>query len=135
MSIFVDANKTFPVMVKFKFVHNAEGAVTGVRILPRNAEGEGVQSIVCDAVGRDFDTMSKVMEDASLINHVTGKPMVRISVLCRMIILRFFRGWNIKDKKTGDAVPITSETLNSLRYEIVRAMAREWLLATGNKNG
>lgn len=133
MSIFVDPNETFPVMVKFRYISQIEGVVTSVAILPNDAEGEGVQILVCDAVGRDFETMSKVMEDATIINHVTGNPMVRISVLCRLVIMRFFRGWNIRDQKTGQPVPINSETLSSIRYEIVRALAREWLRLTSSK--
>jgi hypothetical protein len=134
MSIFVDPNQTFPIVLNFEYVLNANGVVTGIRLLGEQAEGPGVQTLICHAAGRDYDTMSRVLEESTIINHITGQPVVRHSLFCRLIVLRFVRSWNVKDEH-GNPVPIKSETLGKLRYELVRAIAREWLKITSGRGG
>jgi hypothetical protein len=128
MSIFV--NQTFQIELKFTYVLNKEKKVTGVKILAPDAQGESVYTITCDAVGKDFDTMSQILEDATVINHITGKPIVRNRVLCRLIILRFLK--NFKDGDQND-IAVTNENIGKIHYEIIRALARSWLNKTSGK--
>jgi hypothetical protein len=134
MSIFVDPNQTFPITLNFEYLRNTEGVVTGIRLLPEQSEGPEVQTLICQAAGRDYDTMSRVLEESTIINHITGQPVVRHSLFCRLIVLRFVRSWNVKDEH-GNPVPIKSETLGKLRYELVRAITREWLKLTSGRGG
>jgi hypothetical protein len=107
---------------------------TSVKILRPNEESDDdTVSLICDAKGRDFETMSNILEEATIINAVTGNPMVRTFVLCKLIILSFFSSWNLKDAETGNVVPITSENIGKTRHEIVRALAQEWLKITSGK--
>lgn len=133
MSIFVDPNATFPVFLKYEDVHASNGAAVGIRILSDEAEGDDVNVLVCDAAGRDFDTMSAIMEEATIINHISGKPMVRASVLCRHIALRFFKSWNLKEYDTENYLPIDAELIGKMHYNAVKALARKWLRVTGGK--
>ncbi len=128
MSIFVEDQ--FQITIKFSYVTTQEGRVTGVRVLPLNAEGESVNTLICDASGRDFDTMSQILEDATIINHITGKPIVRNRVLSRLIILRFLR--NFRDE-SNNPIAITPESIGKIHYDIVRALARSWLTQTSSK--
>ena len=59
--------------------------------------------------------------------------MVRISVFCKLILLNFFKSWNLKDSETNRQIPINLETLGKMRYEIVKALAKEWVRITGAK--
>ena len=133
MSIFVDPNVTFPIFLKYEDVYASNGAAVGIRILPDNSEGDGVNVLVCDAVGRDFDTMSSIMEEATIINHISGKPMVRASILCRHITLRFFRSWNLKEFESENYLPIESELVGKMHYNAVKSLARKWLKVTGGR--
>ena len=134
MSIFVNPEETFPVIVRFKIKNVVNEVITAVKILKPNEESDDdTVSLICDAKGRDFETMSNVLEEATIINAVTGNPMVRTFVLCKLIILSFFSSWNLKDAETGNVVPITSENIGKTRHEIVRALAQEWLKITSGK--
>ena len=134
MSIFVNPEETFPVIIRFKIKNVVNDVVTAVKILKANEESdEDTISLICDAKGRDFETMSNILEEATIINAVTGNPMVRTFVLCKLIVLSFFTSWNLKDAETGNIVPITTENIGKTRHEIVRALAQEWLKLTNGK--
>ena len=134
MSIFVNPEETFPVIIRFKIKNVVNDVITSVKILKPNEESDDdTVSLICDAKGRDFETMSNILEEATIINAVTGNPMVRTFVLCKLIILSFFSSWNLKDAETGNTVPITSENIGKTRHEIIRALAQEWLKITSGK--
>jgi hypothetical protein len=134
MSIFVNPEETFPVIIRFKIKNVVNDVITSVKILKPNEDSDDdTISLICDAKGRDFETMSNILEEATIINAVTGNPMVRTFVLCKLIILSFFSSWNLKDAETGNVVPITSENIGKTRHEIVRALAQEWLKITSGK--
>ena len=134
MSIFVNPEETFPVIIRFKIKNEVNDVITAVKILKSNEESDDdTVSLICDAKGRDFETMSNILEEATIINAVTGNPMVRTFVLCKLIILSFFSSWNLKDAETGNVVPITSENIGKTRHEVVRALAQEWLKITSGK--
>ena len=134
MSIFVNPEETFPVIIRFKVKNVVNDVITSVKILKPNEESDDdTVSLICDAKGRDFETMSNILEEATIINAVTGNPMVRTFVLCKLIILSFFSSWNLKDAETGNIVPITSENIGKTRHEIIRALAQEWLKITSGK--
>ena len=112
MSIFVNPEETFPVIIRFKIKNVVNEVITAVKILkPSEESDDDTISLICDAKGRDFETMSNILEEATIINAVTGNPMVRTFVLCKLIILSFFSSWNLKDAETGNVVPITSENI------------------------
>ena len=134
MSIFVNPEETFPIIIRFKIKNVVNEVITAVKILKPNEESDDdTVSLICDARGRDFETMSNILEEATIINAVTGNPMVRTFVLCKLIILSFFSSWNLKDAETGNTVPISSENIGKTRHEIVRALAQEWLKITSGK--
>ncbi len=135
MSIFVDPNQTFPIKIKFKEEYDDNGIEAGVRVFSPETEGEDIQELVCHAVGRDFDNMSRILEEATVINHINGKPMLRASVLCRKIVLVFFRSWNFLDDATGQPIPLNVDSVSRLHHTVVTGLARRWLLKTSGRKG
>lgn len=133
MSIYVD-NEPFCVEVKYQEVRDKDGRVVGVKILPLSASGPGVEHCVCEAVGRDFDNMSTVLESCSAINHITGNPMLQISKFYKMIFLRFFRSWNLYENAESEtSLPITLETIGAVHDKVIRSLVKKWLsLTDGN---
>ena len=134
MGIFVDPNHTFAITVKFQDVYDENGSHTGVRILKHDAVGDGVQTVICDAIGRDGDAMSHVEEETSVINHITGEPMIKVGRFCRLIILYFFRHWNCyEDEAMEIELPINDHNVGRLHYDVRKALARQWLQKTCGK--
>jgi len=136
MSIFVDPQATFRIILKFKEALNSDGDSVGVIILPDESDDENAFDCICEVKGRDFENMSAVMEACTAINHTNGKPVIQISKFCKMIILRFFVSWNIYESSDSERpIPINSETIGKVHYKIVRSLARKWLLLTDGKVG
>jgi hypothetical protein len=126
MSIFV-SNQPFEIEIYFKPVVNANGQLIGVNILPEsNLE---TQTLTCLVSGRDFDNMSKILENASIINHINGETLVRKSVFYRSIILKFFKSWNLYDEN-NQMIPIDNNTIGKMHDSLVRALAKKWLKIT-----
>jgi len=132
MSIFVNSTDLIRVSVKFRTLTDSQKRVVGIEILPDDAVGADVQEIVCDTTGRDFDNMSKLLESATIINHVTGQPMIRSAVFHRGIISRFFKGWNVDDEN-GQQVELNNEAVSRMHDSLVRALSRKWLKTTAGK--
>ena len=57
--------------------------------------------------------MSKILEDSTIINHITGDTMIRTRVFYNQILLLFFKSWDIKDAETNEDLPITLEIINN----------------------
>ena len=84
MSIIIDKNSTFELKLSGSYVIDYNEKIIVFKILP-----EGNIKINCVCTGRDFERMSNVVEAASIINAINGKPMLRTSVLCRLILINF----------------------------------------------
>ena len=63
MSIFVDAGKRFELKLNCKIIKNENGEVLFYKIDP-NGESE----ISCDVKGRNFEDMSNIIEEATIIH-------------------------------------------------------------------
>jgi hypothetical protein len=85
MSIFVDAGKRFELKLNCNIIKNDGGEILCYKIDPN-----GKCEISCDVKGRNFSDMSNIIEEATIINAVTGNPMVRTYILCKLIILSFY---------------------------------------------
>lgn len=136
MSIFVDPQATFRIILKFKEAKNSDGDVVGIIVLPDDSNDPEAFECICETKGRDFENMSAVMEACTAINHTNGKPVIQISKFCKMILMRFFVSWNIYETSESDRpIPINSETISNVHYKVVRSLARKWLLMTDGKVG
>ena len=85
--------------------------------------------------------MSHIIEESTIINSVTGNPLLRTSVLCRMILSTFFSSIRITEKiivddKEEDQTEVYYPDINNvnhMRYELVKALSKKWLELTGGK--
>lgn len=127
MSIFVDG--TFDVEINYEEVVYGD-KVVGVKMLP---SGHG-KRLVCEMAPRDFDQMSAVLENCTIINHVNGQPMVRVSSFYRQALLSFCHGWNVNDPQTGQPVPITREIVGVMHDDLVKGIVKKWLDITRGKS-
>ena len=124
MSIFV-SNEVFSFDLRCKKIYSDSGQFLNYKI-----SDNGDVTLVCRYIGRSFNKMSKVIEDASIINSVTGKPMLRTSVLCKLVISNFVKSITINDGEDSHQINIDSENVNSIHYDIVKEIAKKWLEKT-----
>jgi hypothetical protein len=112
MSIFVDAGKRFNLVLNCNVI--------------RDDNNEDVK-------GRNFADMSNIIEEATIINSVTGNPLLRTSVLCKSIISNFFSVIRIKDGDNEETFYPDPHNVSMMRYELVKSLSKKWLELTGGK--
>lgn len=128
MSIFVDAGKRFELKINCTIIRDANDDVLCYKIDPN-----GKCEVVCDVKGRNFSDMSNIIEEATIINSVTGNPLLRTSVLCKSIITNFFSVIKIIDGENEETYYPDPHNVNIMRYELVKALSKKWLEMTGGK--
>lgn len=131
MSVFV-SDDPIELTVYFKSIVNSSGQLISVIILKDDSE-VGSQTLKCQVLGRDFDNMSRILENASIINHINGETLVRRAVFYRAIILRFFKTWNLYDS-SNNMIPIENHIIGKMHDTLVRALAKKWLKMTSGKD-
>lgn len=130
MSVFISKDP-FEIEIYFQSIINASGQLVSVVILPDNTKPD-TQTLKCLVAGRDFDNMSRILESASIINHINGETLVRKSVFYRSIVLKFFQAWNLYDE-AGNMVPIENHIIGKMHDTLIRALAKKWLQVTSGK--
>ena len=128
MSIFVDAGKRFELKIRCQIIKNEFGEVICYKM-----DTNGNCEISCDVKGRNFSDMSNIIEDATIINSVTGNPLLRTSVLCKNIVTNFFSVIKIKDGENEETYYPDAHNVNMMRYELVKALSKKWLEMTSGK--
>lgn len=128
MSIFVDAGKRFELQINIDVIKNKDGEVVCYKIHPN-----GKAQVVCDVKGRNFSDMSNIIEEATIINSITGNPLLRTSVLCKSIISNFFSVIKIIEDDNEEVYYPDPNNVNLMRYELVKALSKKWLEMTSGK--
>jgi hypothetical protein len=128
MSIFVDKNKLFIVEIVGRYIFDSNGNNIGFKI-----QKDGDVNIKASASGRDFETMSKIIEDASIINSVNGKPLLRSSVFCKSILLSFFRELQVSSEQENSVYQVNKDLVSKMQYDIVKNLASKWLEITDGR--
>jgi hypothetical protein len=77
--------------------------------------------------------MSNIIEEATIINSVTGNPLLRTSVLCKKVISTFFSSIKIINGEETQTFYPDPNSVNHMRYELVKALTKRWLEVTGGK--
>ena len=140
-SIFIDSKALFPIWIKFTPILNNSGKVIGAKVLPPDAEGENVKVLMCFASGRDYDRYSKMLEEVSIINHITGDPVINARPYYILLATNFFSVWGVfatleeaeKAEETS-FIPITEEAVKHTEFSVVRALGIKWIkTVTGAK--
>jgi hypothetical protein len=134
MSIFINTEETFLLKLRFVYKYNDLAQPIGVKIINDDAEFiENEQCLSCQVKGRDYDTMSRVLEKTTIINHISGKPMIRSRVFNKLIIVSFFISWDAVDDQ-DKTIEINNDNIGKMNYDLVKALSRKWLNLTGKGN-
>ena len=128
MSIFVDAGKRFELVINIDVIRNEQDDVVCYKVHPN-----GKSQVVCDVKGRNFSDMSNIIEEATIINSVTGNPLLRTSILCKSIITNFFSVIRIRENENEEVYYPDPSNVSYMRYELVKALSKKWLEMTSGK--
>ena len=128
MSIFVDAGKRFELKLNCNIIKSDDGEILCYKI-----DANGKCEIFCDVKGRNFSDMSNIIEEATIINSVTGNPLLRTSVLCKKVISTFFSSIKVINGEETQVFYPDPNSVNHMRYELVKALTKRWLEVTGGK--
>ena len=131
---FIDPDATFTVTLWYEPLFDASRKVmkgarvftSGDQVTEAALAGKTVQKIAVEIAGRDAHNLSRVLEDSSVVNRVTGNPMIRVSTFCRLVLLCFGRSWSA-------SAPFSSDYIARLPDTVLRGIVRRWLFETGGR--
>ncbi len=81
--------------------------------------------------GRDFESMSKIIENSSIVNSFDGKPFLRTSIFIKSIFLAYIFEISIIEEDSVQKFIVNEELLNKLHYDFVKIIVSKWLNLTG----
>lgn len=79
------------------------------------------------ATGPRFDIISKAFEDATYINHITGEPFVRTSILYKLLFSQAIKKIDFVDYESLDSIEVSKVDINNLNYNLVKLICKKWL--------
>lgn len=124
ISILVDKNK------KFNFEFNAQFKYLNNEIIGFKLKNDGEVKIKFSFTNRDFETMSKIIEDSSIINSVTGKPLLRSSLFTKLIVLNYIKDVQVESETYNASFQINNQNINNIHYDLIKFLAMKWLELT-----
>ena len=74
-----------------------------------------------------FDLVSSALEEATFINHITGKPFIRTSILYRYIFLNVIKHVNFTDNFEMESFSTNCLDLSKINYNLVKIICKAWL--------
>jgi hypothetical protein len=84
-------------------------------------------TLVFLAKGPEFDVVSLALEESTYINHITGKPFIRSSVLYKQLFQSVIVDVDFPDNPNLDHIDVASADLSKINYNLVKIIIKEWL--------
>jgi len=84
-------------------------------------------TLVFLAKGPEFDVVSLALEESTYINHITGKPFIRSSVLYKQLFQSVIVDVDFPDNPNLDHIDVPSADLSKINYNLVKIIIKEWL--------
>jgi len=115
----------------FEFEINFDELLIQDVLVGIKVSNQGKSKLICKAKGRDFDTMSKILEDSTVLNSVNGNAMLRVSNFYKLIIKSFIKEMYLITDDNKEEIIIHSDNINSIHYNLVKAISKKWMALTG----
>ena len=115
----------------FEFEINFDELLIQDVLVGIKVSNQGKSKLICKAKGRDFDTMSKILEDSTVLNSVNGTAMLRVSNFYKLIIKNFIKEMYLITDGNKEEIIINSDNINSIHYNLVKAISKKWMALTG----
>lgn len=125
MSIVIDKNKIFQFDLKIDYLSSSDTLNKKIKI---NKNGSSTLTIFY--VDRDFETMSRIIEECSIINSVNGKPLLRSSTFIKLIVQNFIKRIKLSSEHEEFDIMISNDMISKIHYDIVKLVSKTWLEIT-----
>ena len=146
MSIFIDKAALIPIIVKFIPVLDDKGRLFACKVLRDDAEDDNVKVLICYTRGRDYEKYSQILEEVTVINHITGEPVITARHYYQLLASNFFSTWGVfktveeaeKAAEENKLNIITDEAIKGTDFSIIRALGVKWIKivsGVGKRNG
>lgn len=125
MNILIDKNQILEYTVNGKYEINEQS-----QNLKFKTSQDCNAQLTIYYVDRDFDNMSRIIEDCSIINSVNGKPLLRASTFIRKIVLTFVKRIKLKTENKEIDIIVNNENIDRMHYDFVKFISKKWLELT-----
>lgn len=106
-------------------------SIGSTKIIIFNQPNDNTHIATIKAKNRDFATMSSIIDDATYINHVTGSPFLRTSILYHKIIKKFIEEIVLEDEDPPVIYrPFENDDFTLSHYILIKEIAKIWLKNT-----
>ncbi len=113
-------------MYGFEFEYSFEEAPNGLIKFGAATDGNAL-TLKYLAKGPDFNTVSNALEEATFINHISGRPFIRTSVLYRQILLNAIVQIEFPDNEKLNTIVVDSNSISSMNYTMAKMICKNWL--------
>ena len=129
MNIFVDENETFPVCLYFTEERDEDGNLLNVEVSEEEKEGwEKIETEFCQPSAGSF---SEILEQATVLNDLNQKPLIKTSIFRDLILYRFMKKWNrFLDEEKERMIPINPDNLYNLHVNISNGLFLTYIQKT-----
>jgi hypothetical protein len=123
MNPFIYSEETyFPFESKYSFIEHSNGFCT-IDCPKENNEF----IILFLAKAPSFGLVANALEEATYINHITGKPFIRTSILYRILFSQVIINIEFPDNTKLNSIDVSSENLDNINYNLIKFVMKEWL--------
>jgi len=115
-------NDLFAFEAKFSYEKYANGLI---KIDAPRYDNEHVLKFL--AKGPEFEIISLALEEATYINHITGKPFIRSSVLYQQLFKDAVFDVDFPNNPELGHIDVATADLSKINYNLVKIIMKEWL--------
>jgi len=126
MSVIVDRNATFKIEFQYIENKNPDGKIISIDIVD-NVENASIFS--GDFVNVSFDMMSEAKEEATVINHINEKSMLRYKIFVPVLLSMVCRTWNLTIDN-GNKMPIDKNVFSAMHFNFCEEIFKRWCKIT-----
>ena len=124
MGIFVDENDVFPIQIYYKEFRNDNGDLIYTDVsLEKIDDWDELSASFCQP---SVDIFSGILEEATVLNSLSQKPVIRTSVLRDLTLVHLMKSWSAQENN-GDPSPINSQTIGKLDFKIANELFLQYI--------
>jgi len=118
MSIFVDESQTFPIVIYYQQVFDGDTLLyTDVSDIPQ----DGWKILKTEFCQPSSGVFSDILEQATVVNSLSHKPVLRTRVLRDLILVRLMKQWSALNKE-GFEVPINEQSISNMEIKVANLL-------------
>lgn len=120
-----NSNDMFPFELQYSFIEHPNGLCT--IDTPREGNSYTLKYL---ALGPSFDLVASALEESTYINHITGAPFVRTSILYRTIFPLAIINVEFPDNDKLNSIDVAGTNINQINYNLIKMICKQWLKDT-----